>query len=207
MRKLSIMFIALVAGLILVAAPASAQVDFFIQAEIPAADGATFSVSKVLLPGETFLAQAPGFTALDFGMLTLDTVNGIFVPSFFWVIDVGSNGAGFPDLDFAYGDTNNPNGTNDDGTGLGARGTVAYSEVVTNVGGSQTVNLIRSEALQDADGATLDETEYANGFARLSFGIAGGNAATDGTAVPFTAADSPGIYSGTYTITATFDVP
>lgn len=208
MRRIGLFFIAVLAGCSLLATTAQAQVDFFIEAEIPAADGATFTVSKVLLPSETFQKQAAGFTALDFGMLSLDTATGIFVPSFFWVIDVGSNGAGFPDLEFAYTDTNNPNGTNNDGTGLGGHGTVSYSEVVDNGNGTQTVNLVRGEALQDADGATLDETETANGFARISFGIATGNASLqEGTAVPFTSADKNGTYSGTYTITATFDIP
>lgn len=208
MHKLGLLFIAILAGSSLIAAPAFAQVDFFLDAEILPADTATFNVSKVLLPGETFQPQAPGFDALDFGVLTLDPVNGIFVPSFYWVIDVGSNGSGFPDLLFDYTDTTNPNGAINDGSGLGGHGTVAYSEVVDNGNGTQTVNLIRGEALQDADGATLDETEYANGFARISFGIATGNPALqEGTAVPFTAADADGVYSGTYTITATFDVP
>lgn len=208
MKKLFLFLIAVFAGLSLITAPANAQVNFFIDAEIPASDGATFAVSQVDPgPPEVFTPMAPGFTALDFGLLTLDTVNGIFVPNYFWVVDVGANGAGFPDVDFAYTDTVNPNGALNNGDGLGGRGTIAYSEVVTGVGGAQTVNLIRGESLAEANtSGGIDELDYADGFLRFSIGIATGDPLLqEGTAVPFTAADAAGTYSGTLTVTATFD--
>ncbi len=206
MKKLLLAVIAALAGLTLMAMPASAQVDFFIDAEVPAANGATFAVSQVT-PGPPEVFTPVNTFNLDFQTLTLDTVNGIFIPSFFWVVDVGSNGAGFPDVQFAYTDTANPNGGLNNGTGLGGRGTIAYAEVVTNTNGTQTVNLIRGESLDDANtSGGIDETDYANGFLRFSVGIATGDPSlSEGSATPFTAADQPGTYSGTLTVTATFD--
>lgn len=205
MRKLLLSLIA-VFGLCVIAQPASAQVDFTIDAEVPAADGATFAVSQVT-PGPPEVFTPLNTFNLDFQTLTLDAVNGIFLPSFFWVVDVGSNGAGFPDVQYSYTDTANPNGGLNNGTGLGARGTIGYSEVVTNPDGSQTVNLIRGESLQEANtSGGIDETDYANGFLRFSVGLATGDPTLqEGSATPFTAGDQPGIYSGTLTVTATFD--
>ena len=210
MRKLALFIISGVTAVVLAASPAAAQTDFFIDAYIPPADGAVYTVSKVT-PGtpDVFEVQAAGFDTLDFGQLDLDAGLGIFLPAYFWVVDVGTNGAGFPDLQFAYVDTFNPNGALNDGSGLGGHGTVAYLEVVDNGNGTQTVNLIRGESLNDANSSGgLDETQYANGFARISFGIATGDPGLEeGNAVPFTPADATGTYSGTFTITASFDVP
>lgn len=209
MKKIILFLVAVFAGLSLIAVPAHAQSEsFFIEAELPASGTATFTVSQVI-PGspETFIQQAPGFDALDFSLLTLDTVNGIFLPSYFWVVDVGADGAGSPDVAFSYADTANPNGGLNNGTGLGGRGTIAYSEVVTNPDLSQTVNLIRGESLQQTNtSAEISETDYADGFLRFSVGIATGDISLqEGTATPFTALDNPGNYTGTLTVTATFD--
>lgn len=183
------------------------SVPFTIDAEILSSSTATFNVSKVTPPGTSKDDwQAYASTNLDFGTLTLDTDTGIFAPAQYYVIDVGVNGAGNPDIDTLYSDTANPNGAPNDGTGLGRRGTVAYSEVITNLNGTQTVNLIRGESLSQADGGLVGETQFAAGFLRVSVGIATGDPTLqEGNAVPFTTLDQPGVYSGTLTISATFD--
>lgn len=204
MKKTWLMMIGMVA---LSASVANAQSQpFTVQANVPAATSASFSVSKVI-PGtpETFVPTAT--TNLDFGTLTLDTTNNIFVPAHFWVIDVGANGAGSPDIAVTYTDTANPNGALNNGTGLGRRGTISYAEVVTNADLSQTVNLIRGESLSQANtSGGVNETAFDNGFLRVSVGVATGDPALqEGNATPFTALDNPGNYSGTVTLTATFD--
>lgn len=208
MKKLILTMIALFSGLSLIVAPVYAQVNFFVDAELPASNGATFAVSQVD-PGPpiVFTAMPAGFTALDFGLLSLDPVNSIFLPDYFWVIDVGVNGAGGADVQFAYTDTANPNGALNNGHGLGGHGTISYAEVVTNPDLSQTTNVIRGEALQQSNtSGGIDETDYQNGFLRLSVGIATGDPLLqEGNATPFTSLDQPGTYSGTLTITATFD--
>jgi len=193
-------------GLSMATAAAFAQVEFTISAEIPAANGATFSVSRVF-PGPPEVFVPVDTTDLDFLQLTLNTELGIFLPSFFWVIDIGSNGAGNPDVEFAYTDTANPNGTPNDGTGLGDHGTIAYAKVVTHDDSSQTVNLIRGESLDESTTSPdILETAIDGGFLRVTVGIATGDEALqEGTATPFTAADEAGTYSGILTITATFD--
>jgi len=200
MRKLKLLLLISIGSVFLATAPANAQVDFFIDAEIPLAGNATFSVSKVT-PGNPDVFDPMDTFNLDFGILSLDEVNFIFLPAFFWVIDVGSDGIGFPDLDFVYVDTANPNGALNDGSGLGGHGTVTFSEVDGN-----TVTLIRGQSFQQTDGDSINDEDHPDGFLRIAIGIATGDPnLEEGDAVPFTQADVNGPYSGTLEITAFFD--
>ena len=208
MKRINLMLVAALTALAVASTPALAQVEFFIDAELPAADTATFGVSKVFVgPPENFIAQPPGTVNLDFGLLSLNT-DGIFLPDpgFYWAIDVGSNGAGHPDVALSYTDTANPNGGLNNGDGLGGRATANFAEVVTNPDNTQTVNDITKVALGSVGslpGGGINETQFADGFLRISVGIAVD--ATVANASPFTTLDEDGVYSGTLTITATFD--
>lgn len=208
MKKSVLFIMLLVLGVVMGVTPVFAQTsqDFTIQATVPDSNAATFNVSRVF-PGPPEVFQPLSTTTLDFLTLTLDTVNGIYTPEFFWVVDIGSNGVGMPDMQFSYTDTANPNGAINDGTGLGGRGTIAYSEVVTNPDTTQTVNLIRGESLAESNtSGGIDEILFLNGFLRVSVGIATGDPLLqEGVAVPFTALDAAGLYSGVLTMTATFD--
>jgi hypothetical protein len=192
---------------VLVAQNVFAQAQpFTVQANVPASSTATFNVSRVV-PGTPEVFTPTATTNLDFGTLAFNTGLGIFLPAHFWVIDVGANGAGSPDIGVTYTDTANPNGALNGTNGLGRRGTIAYSQVVTNPNLSQTVTLIRGESLAQSNTAGgVNETAFAAGFLRVSVGIATGNVSLqEGNATPFTSLDKPGTYSGTVTLSATFD--
>lgn len=207
MKKSRIAAIAL--AVLLIGVPVFAQVSFFINANLPASNTASFAVSRVLVgPPLTFQPQPAGTVNLNFGTLALDPVNGIFVtsPAHYWVIDVGSNGAGMPDILADYTDTASPNGALNNGEGLGGRANFNYAEIVTNPDLSQTTNDIATVALDDVQSLAIPETAFSDGFLRMSVGLATGDPAGPTTdATPFTAADQPGAYTGTLTVTATFD--
>ncbi len=205
MKKLGLNLFALFAILGLTASIASAQSSetFTVQAEILPSNGATFSVSKVT-PGNPDQFQSVNTTDLDFGVLTLNTNLGIFLPSFFWVIDVAPNGAGNPDIDIEYLDTGAPAGAI---ATLGQRGTISFAEVIPQPNNQpDQVNVIKGESLAEADGDSIDETQFAAGFARISVSTATGDPnLQEGTAQPFTALDKDGVYNGQLKITTTFD--
>jgi len=205
MKRTSSVLIAL--ALMLLSSPGFAAVDFFIDAELPSSNSASFNVSKVFVGPPLNFIPTPTFN-LDFGVLSLDDVNGIFVtnPAFYWVIDVGSNGAGMPDVGVSYANTATPPTATHN---LGAHATVNFAEIVTNPGTppTQTTNDITTVALNNVGslpGGGINETQFSDGFLRISVGIYTGPAPITG-ASPFTALDAPGVYSGTLTLTATFD--
>ena len=201
MRKSRIAAIAL--AMLLIGVPVFAQVSFFINAQLPAASSATFTVSKVLVgPPLVFQVQPPGSVNLNFGTLAFNAVNGIFVtsPAHFWVIDVGSNGAGMPDILANYVDTGKPAAQV---AGLGARATFNHAEI-TGPTGSQVTNDLGTRALASVTNLSIPETDFSDGFLRVSVGLATGLPIIAG-ATPFTALDQPGAYTGTLTLTATFD--
>jgi len=205
MKRSGFNFFTLLGVLVLMPAIASAQSSesFTVQAEILPSNGASFSVSRVI-PGDPDDFQSVNTTDLDFGVLTLNTELGIFLPAFFWVIDVGPNGAGNPDIEIEYLDTGSPAGAI---ATLGQRGTISFSEVIPQPNNApDQVNFIKGESLAEANGDSVDETQFANGFVRISVATATGDPKLqEGTAKPFTTLDKDGIYNGSLKVTATFD--
>jgi hypothetical protein len=210
MRKTLLIAITAVFVAMLASGPAFAQpAQFEIQAQIDPADTASFTVSRVLGDGtqaSDWTVQAPGFSDLNFGTLQYNAVLGIFLPNppHFWVIDVGSNGAGMPVVDAHYEDDNNPNGAPNNGTGLGAHAAFTYSEI-SGPEGSQVDTVIDKLALDHVKNLQILDTDYADGFLRIAIGLVTGDSSTPDGASPFTALDQPGIYTGTLVLTATFD--
>jgi hypothetical protein len=208
MKKLTIIqSLALVVATVFTASQAFA-VDFTIEADLPASNGATFAVSKVTknASNQDVFTAFPS-TNLDFLTLSLNTDLGVFLPTFAFAIDVGANGAGQPDIQASYTDTANPNGALNNGDGLGGHGTITFLEVVTNPDLTQTSNVINGMSLGEVTAfSPIQETAFADGFLRIFVGMATGDPNLDeGNATPFTALDQPGTYSGTLTLTATFD--
>ena len=186
--------------------------DFDVSASVPASSSATYTVSRVTNGGTTF---TPWTNNLDLGTLKLvDVATPPAPPQFvfltndvFYVIDVGINGVGQPDIDLSYTDIANPNGSPGDGTGLEIHGTVAWAHVTT--GTPDVVVGIDGLSLGETNGITqeIQEEDLSTGdFFRLIVGTATGDPAlNEGAATPFTQADAIGPYSGTLTVTATFD--
>jgi hypothetical protein len=192
--------------------------DFIVRATIPAANGATFVVSKITQTanGLTFTPQAT--TTLDFLTLPFVTKDAqgnslnIFLAPFFWGIDVASNGAGNPDVQIQYTDAQNPNATAANGrAGLTKKGTLTAFRVQQSVVNGNTVDtptVIRQGILGAFTGAgqtIQDQIDLKTGFLRIFLGISTGDPAGVAGSEPFTALDKPGVYSGTLTLTATFD--
>lgn len=209
---------------ILTAAQSFAQdpQPFEIRAKIDAASGVEFVVSKVTADANgnitSFVIQET--TILDFLTLPFVTQDNqgntlnIFLPQFFWAVDVGSLGAGNPDVQIQYVDQGNPNETAGNGrAGLTKKGIVTAFRVEqsTNQQGQLVDNpvLLLSNIFNTFTGAgqtIQDQTQLVGGFLRLFVGISTGANTEPSGAEPFTALDAAGIYSGQLILTATFDV-
>ncbi len=215
-KVLSVMLV-----MVLTSSQAFAQAqDFIIRATISPASGVAFVVSKVTADANgnitSFIVQ--NTTTLDFATLPFVTKDpqgntlNIFLPQFFWAIDVGSLGAGNPDVQVKYVDQQNPNTTaGSTRAGLTKKGILTSFRVEqsTNQQGNLVDNpiLLSSSTLSGFTGAgqTINETQINGGFLRFFLGISTGAAGEATGAEPFTALDAPGTYSGTLTLTATFD--
>jgi hypothetical protein len=176
----------------------AATENFVVSAEIPAATGITFTVFEIV--GGQFPESPNATTDLDFD-LTFNSELGVYFPTSFYAIDVGtSGGAGTPDVQFAYANTNNPNAAAG-GNGLGSKGTIT----VVRAADPETPEVILEQAtLSNINGVSVPFTDIAGGFLRSYVGLASGDPNTDPAgAEPFTNADAPGTYEGVLTITAT----
>ncbi len=208
-------------AVVLASSQAFAQVgNFIIRATISPASGVDFVVSKVTADanGNITSFTTQNTTTLDFATLPFvsksasgATLN-IFVPQFFWAVDVGALGAGNPDVQVQYTDQQNPNSTaGNSRAGLLKKGILTSFRVqqTTNQQGQTVDNpiLLSSNTLSNFVGAgqTINETQINGGFLRFFVGISTGAATEPSGAEPFTALDAPGTYSGTLTLTATFD--
>lgn len=214
-----ILSVMLVIGLASSQAYAQTQ-DFIIRATISPASGVDFVVSKITADANgnitSFIVQ--NTTTLDFATLPFVTKDSqgntlnIFLPQFFWAVDVGSLGAGNPDVQVEYVDGDNPNTTaGNNRAGLTKKGILTSFRVEqsTNQQGDLVDNpiLLSSNTLSAFTGAgqTINETQITGGFLRFFLGISTGDTGEAAGAEPFTALDAPGTYSGTMTLTATFD--
>jgi len=198
-------------------ASAQSDSDFNIQATIPSATQVFYIVTEAFINGAnatefdtntTFTAgasNAMSFDAAGAGM-TYDSVNGIWVASRFFVIDVSPRDAGgtpapaiFSNINLSYsGDTAPTDATST----LADKGVVTVVRVVTNPDLTQNENEILASTFGGLTGAIQPtNTDVIGGFMRVYVGIATGEPGTPG--VPFTNADVPGPYSGTLTVSAT----
>lgn len=200
MKKLAC-FIAVFAALSLNPIADAAVRTFPVSATVPTATDATITATRVLVAGNVF--QDP-VNSLNFGTLTFNTTNGIWVPAVYFAIDVGvTGGTGTPRVTFNYGGQVNPPGQT---TGLNVKATATFVRV-TGATGSQTETPLAAhprQLLRDIVGEEVTPAEIAGGFLRTYVGIyTGGNAAIDAAGgVPFINTDQPGTYQGTLTITA-----
>ena len=180
-----------------------AATAFTVRAVVPAATSVNITASSVT--GTTWTSQG---TTLAFGTMTYVTtvVNG--VPSSIWrapnyfAVDVANAGAGSPNVTVVYADVAMPVGQVH---GLGYKGTIDFKKVVLNaITGATTETAISGhvkKALRSVASENVLPALTAGGWLRLYVGLADGAVGTVGE--PFTAADQPGTYTGTLTITAT----
>ena len=206
--------VALMASLLWIAVPVIAETKVFnVEANIPTATGISFSAFSVN-PADNAFTSLGGSTNLDFGTLTLDPVNNIFVPpspgKFFAIDVVATGGAGSPGgITLSYSDTLNPN--IDPAHGLGAKASTTLVKVIfigpdpedTSETGI-TFDGGPKKLLNDlAAGAAIPATETAGGWLRVYVGLNTGDVSDPAGAEVFTTADAHGLYSGDLTISAT----
>ncbi len=205
MRK-NLLVMMVMLGLVMVSTSVSyaqSKVDFLVTAEIPAASSVSFNVASVN-PGPPITFTPIATTSLNFDM-ALNASLGIYLPTSFFAIDVApTGGAGTPDVQIEYTDTNNPNssiGKN----GLAAKGVATVVQVVGGPAPSdQSENPLEKETLGGINGTTISAATISGGFMRLYLGIATGEVGVDPAgAEVFTNSDNPGSYEGTLTLTAT----
>jgi len=182
-------------------------VDFVVSLTINPASGISVQADK--RDGVTEAIIQADVAALNFDPMTLNTGTGVFEPNHFYTIDArtGNDGAGDPQVTVTYVEgAKPPNQTN----GLGFKSTAAFTkvtlagdgvtEIVTDLAGHGPKKL-----LKDISGELVTAVELAGGFLRLFVGVyLGDDAAIDiAGGEPFTAADRPGTYDGTLTLTGT----
>ena len=166
---------------------------FPVSVTIPAANSATFTVSKVI--NNQF--QATGNNNLSF-TTTFDAENNTFLGDFFYAIDVApGGGAGGVDIDIDYADTSV-------NTGLGTHAIGTVVKATSNPADGE--QLLKREILDDLNNVTIFGNQVTGGFMRMYVGLATGDPdaspAEPASAVPFNTGDAPGLYSGTLTLTA-----
>ena len=171
--------------------------SFTVSATVPGATGVTINASSVTNSGGVF-SSVTG-TALNFGTLTFNTINGIWLPGNYFAIDIGSSGgAGVPTTTVSYTEGANPNSP---GHGLGYKSAATFVKIV---GTTETQLASHKKVLKNLTNEIVAPSEITGGFLRIYLGIVTGDpASTPADGEPFTNNDRPGTYDGTLLISAT----
>jgi len=215
MRKLGSLFIALGVCLFSAAASWASTATFTVSATVPLATGVGFTVSQVNASTNVFTTEPQGFTNLDFGTLTYTNVGTasapsyIFLPSYYWAIDVAATGgSGAPDTTVTYTDGSHPSGAT---STLGVKGTVMFVKETytgaTTPPNETAISGLPKQRYIDLSSLHIPYTDVTGGWLRAYVGIWNGNTTQTypdpANGQPFTAADAAGTYTGTMTFTAT----
>ena len=180
--------------------------SFTMTTNIPAATGVSMEIHG---PG----GALPSTTALlDFGPMTFDATNNVWIPTNYYIIGVKSaNGAGSVDATITYTEGENPNGAS--GKGLGWHAFATFNKFVPGpfMAGApeQGVQLELTahgprKLLKDLTNEHITSDELGVGTTLVVYlNLATGLIPQPSGTVLFTNADAPGTYSGTITFTAT----
>jgi hypothetical protein len=193
MRKVLIAAMCLGACLSLVSIGLAADTkNVDVKAYIPAQDGLTVTVSKVV--GNSWT----GVPSIDFGNLTYDTTNHIFVTAdgSYYAVDVGvdSNAA---DWLVAHTVTSLVNGSEN----IDHNVNVTFMHQTSNTTGNK-IGAVMSYAA--SNNKSFTKAQLAGGWLRVYYGIATGDTAKDGADVtPIGATQTNGSYTGRVTFTLT----
>ena len=175
--------------------------SFTMNASIPSSTGVSINVRKVgdwdFLPSDLHL--------LDFGPMTFDTTNNIWMPACSFSIMVSPSG-GDVDATVNYTEGQNPNGPN--GKGLGWHAFARFRSWNQSTYGYTSVDLSTHgprKLLKDVMNEHFTAGNEMTGWSSLGIDLklATGDPSDPASAVPFTNSDAGGTYDGTLTITAT----
>ena len=112
-----------------------------VSATVPAATGLSLTVTPVNATTNVFGTSSTTATTITFGPLTFSTTLGIYLPTNYYAIDLGTTGgAGTPVVAVTYVEGTNPNGVATNG--LGTKTTATF--VTEAVSGTTTVETLSS---------------------------------------------------------------
>lgn len=214
MKKLCLLVLT-VAIFALVAIGQVSSEDFIIEVDIPQADSANFLVWK-LVAGQPFPANPEQSNTLNFTTTLTQFQDGssAFLGDNFYAIDVfPTGGAGLLNVNVTYADTQNQNGSLNDGTGIGGKGIATVVRAPIEIDSQNPAFFDEAQLsrtlLQDVPAiifaSDIEDPQARASFMRMYVGLATGDPAATPPepvgAVPFNLVDQPGLYSGLLTLT------
>ncbi len=192
-------------GLFLISQAAMAQIPLTVSATVPAATGLQLTVTPVNSTTNAFGTPSTTATTLPFGTLTFNSTLGIYLPTNYFAIDLGTTGgAGVPIVNVTYAEGTNPNGVATNG--LGTKTTATF--VTEAISGGSTVESSSSlgkKRLIDLTGTVGQLSTIPTGsWERVYVGVWTGSTtapADPANGKPFSNTDKGGTYTGTLTFT------
>ncbi len=184
---------------------AMAQIPLTVSATLPAATGLQLTVTPVNATTNAFGTPSISATTLPFGTLAFNNTLGIYVPTNYFAIDIGTTGgAGTPIVNVTYAEGTNPN--NDANNGLGTKTTATFvTEAISGSSTVETLSTLGKKRLVDLTGTTGQLSTIPSGsWERVYVGIWTGSTtapADPSNGKPFTNTDAGGTYTGTLTFT------
>jgi hypothetical protein len=193
-------------GVFLFSQAAMAQVPLTVSATVPAATGLQLTVTPVNATTNTFGTSSTTATTLPFGTLAFNSSLGIYLPTNYFAIDIGTTGgAGTPTVNVTYAEGTNPNGVATNG--LGTKTTATFvTEAVSGTTTTETLSSLGKKRLIDLTGTAGQLSTIPTGsFERVYVGVWTGSTtapADPSNGKPFSNTDAGGTYTGTLTFTA-----
>ena len=221
MKKLmafSLLFFSFLVPPDFIMAAVTQSVTYTLSASVPVATGVSITASKAGSPlvGSPGLRAAAGLSAaasatvLSFDPMSFDSVNKIWYPSTYYVLEIGpTGGPGNTDVTVSYSEGANPNAP---GHGLGWKSTATFIKATMDGSGNTIETPISSHGpkrmLIQLNGEHITSSEITTaGWLKIYIGIVtkdpGAAIPDPASSEPFTNADHSGYYDGSLVITAT----
>jgi hypothetical protein len=198
MKKLS----TVLASLLLVSQAAMAQTSqsLTVSASIPTPTSLVLTVNTYNASNNSLVSSSTSATTIPFGTLTFNSTNNVYLPTNYFGVILGTNGAGTPIVNVTYSEGANPNGSSN---GLGTKTMATFVTVNAN-NNTETTSSIGKKTLGSLTGTTGELSTIPSGsYEKVYVGVCTGNSGTDATGcAPFTTTDAGGTYTGTLTFTA-----
>ena len=178
-----------------------------VSATVPQATGISITVTPVNATTNVFGTPSTSATTLPFGTLTYNAANGIYLPSQYFAIDLGSTGgAGSPIVAVTYVEGTNPNLVATNGLGTKTTATFALEQYTSpTTSPIETISTLGKKRLIDLTGTAGEVATIPSGdWERVYVGVWTGSTtapADPSNGKPFVNTDNAGTYTGTLTFT------
>ena len=167
-----------------------------ITASIPSQDGLDVHISKVSADSGNWTRNQ---SSIDFGTLTYDTTNHIFLPSCYYAVDVGVNtNTSNWTVTHNTSSIQGPSGANLDNNVI-----VTFVKTENTSSGTNDV-LLRRTSFANSNGVSYGKSNLNGGWLRIYYGIATGGSNEPSNVKPITMDKPAGNYTGSVTITLTY---